>query len=271
MTEQHLVVSYGGGTNSTAILVGLHERGVTPQAIVFADTGGEKPNTYEHIGHVDVWCRSVGFPAITILRGFPWWTPKMVEDGSLEQECVRLGKMPAKAYGMGGCSLKWKVDPQNRYNRWYAKEHAIDLARITRLIGFDADETSRVERALSFSDRQPYRQSFPLYEWGWGREECVDAIARAGLPQPGKSACFFCPSSKKKEILQLGEDYPALLARALEMERRARAGEGQAEASRGGLGRTLVWGDFIAQAKKGTCDLIEAGMPEADCGCYDGD
>ena len=35
------IVSYGGGTNSTAMLVGLWERGERPDAIVFADTGGE--------------------------------------------------------------------------------------------------------------------------------------------------------------------------------------------------------------------------------------
>ena len=44
-----IVVSYGGGTNSVAMLVGLHERGLRPDAIVFADTGGEKPNTYGHM------------------------------------------------------------------------------------------------------------------------------------------------------------------------------------------------------------------------------
>ena len=37
----------------------------------------------------------------------------------------------------------------------------------------------------------------------WGRDDCVAAIARVGLPQPGKSACFFCPSSKKHEIITL--------------------------------------------------------------------
>jgi len=42
------VVSFGGGTNSTAMLVGMWERGERPDAILFADTGGEKPHTYQH-------------------------------------------------------------------------------------------------------------------------------------------------------------------------------------------------------------------------------
>ena len=46
--SRHSVVSYGSGTNSTAMLVGLHERGEKPDLILFADTGGERPDTYRH-------------------------------------------------------------------------------------------------------------------------------------------------------------------------------------------------------------------------------
>lgn len=41
-----IVVSYGGGTNSTALLVGMVNNKIIPDAIIFADTGGEKPETY---------------------------------------------------------------------------------------------------------------------------------------------------------------------------------------------------------------------------------
>lgn len=39
------VVSFGGGVNSTAVLIGLHDRSEIPDAILFADTGGEKPKS----------------------------------------------------------------------------------------------------------------------------------------------------------------------------------------------------------------------------------
>jgi hypothetical protein len=268
--REHVIVSYGGGTNSTAMLVGLYEMGERPDAIVFADTGGEKPGTYRHIREVDQWLQNISWPGVTVLQGAQWWGPRMVADGSLEAECIRLGKMPAKAYGFGTCSLKWKIEPQRRFDTWYAAQHGVEVRDITRLIGFDADEPSRVDRALANAASTPNQQRFPLVEWDWGRDECVAAIARAGLPQPGKSACFFCPSSKKHEILWLRDNEPQLLARALEMERRARAGEGQAEASRGGLGRSVIWADFIAASVQGTCPLSDAGIPEEDCGCYDG-
>lgn len=44
-----IVVNFGGGTNSTALLVGMHERGIRPDVIVFSDTGSEVPHTYAHL------------------------------------------------------------------------------------------------------------------------------------------------------------------------------------------------------------------------------
>lgn len=273
------IVSYGAGTNSTAVLVGLMERGEWPDAITFANTGDEMPHIYTHIEAVNAWCLGIGFPRIETLRGD---MPQQVIDGTLERECLRLGKLPSKAYGFSSCSDKWKMEPQRRYNKRFAAEHGIELCEITRLIGFDADEHSRVARGLENAHKRPVKERYPLYEWGWGREECIDAIERAGLPLPGKSACFYCPSTKKPEIIELRDRYPELLARALEMERIALAGEGPAPTTTGaGLGRSFNWASFLAQAdelaateadfiSRQMCLFSNAGVPEMDCGCYDG-
>jgi len=273
------IVSYGGGTNSTAMLFGLLERGERVDAITFADTGSEKPHTYEHVLVVSDWCVKVGFPAIETVRGD---MPQQLLDKSLERECFRLGKLPAKAYGFSSCSDKWKMEPQRRSNKAFAAKHGIELSDITRLIGFDADEHSRVERGIENAHKRPVKERYPLYEWGWGREECIEAIDRAGLPQPGKSACYFCPSTKKPELLELRERYPELLSRAIEMERAAIAGEGQAPATTcAGLGRSFNWQEWLGEVdalnerdayflKRQLRLFSDAGVPEIDCGCYDG-
>lgn len=257
----------GGGTNSTAMLVGLWERGMRPDAITFADTGGEKPYTYEHIITVNNWLSTVNFPNITVLGPV---MPQQKIDKTLEGECLRLGVLPSKAYGFGSCSDKWKLEPQRRFDREFVKQHNTELKNLTRLIGFDADEHKRVARAKNLAHLKKNLEAFPLYEWGWGREECVEAIARAGLPQPGKSACFFCPSSKKHEILELGKQYPELLQRALEMERKALAGEGPSPQTRSkGLGRSFAWITLVEE--KNIDNICDFGTPDQDCGCYDGD
>lgn len=267
------IVAYGAGTNSTAILAGLHERGERPDAIVFADTVGERPEIYAHIEAMQGILAAIGFPRIDVVKGA---SPRMVLDGSLEAECIRLETLPSKAFGFSSCSMKWKLDPQRKYFRAFAEAHGVPLESVMVLIGFDADEPSRVERGMAA--KNPTLQRYPLYEWGWGREECVEAIGRQSWPQPGKSACFYCPSSKKPEILELRRTHPDLMARALAMESRALAGGGVSAA---GLGRKFSWGTWLAEydaaAARGQAfidaqpDLFSnAGVPEQDCGCIDG-
>lgn len=229
------VVSYGGGTNSVAMLVGLHRHGERPDAILFADTGGEKPHTYDHLWTMQAWCERVGFPSLTIIRGDQ---PQQQRDLTLEQECRRLGTLPSRAFGWGSCSMKWKTDPAKKWIRAHFEQ-----SDVVRLVGFHAGEP---ERCLKVPDGERAYQRYPLIEWDWDYEECQEQIVKAGLPIPGKSACFYCPSSKKHEILELRKRYPVLLSRALEMERRAMAGEGQAPAAGIGLGRTFTWRKFLA-------------------------
>lgn len=266
----YTILANGGGTNSSAILVGLYERGLKLDGNVFADTGDEKPETYMHLQIVSDWCESVGFPRVEILKARQ---PQQIKDGSLSAECLRLQTLPSKAFGFSSCSMKWKVAPQRLHFAAVAERLGVAQSELMVLVGFDADEQARIERGKAANN--PTQQRYLLDEWGWGREECVAAIARAGLPQPGKSACFFCPSSKKHEILELRRQSPDLLARALEMERQAVASEKNRVV---GLGRSYNWGawlvEYDAAAAKGQAfldaqmDLFSnAGVPEMDCAC----
>lgn len=231
------VVSYGAGTNSTAMLVGLHERGERPDLILFANTGGEWPETYQHRDTVSDWCKSVGFPRIVTVA----------EEKDLETDCLNRAALPGIAYGFKSCSDHYKIRPQKR---WLKQQ---GIAEPWFWVGIDAGETHRATKAET---------RYPLIEWDWGRDECVDAIARAGLPQPGKSACFFCPSSKPREILELKRKHPDLLARALAMEANAEL------TSVKGLGRSFAWSDLI-KYDEAQLDLF-GHTPEIPCGCFDG-
>lgn len=244
--NEMVIASFGGGVNSTAMLIGMHERGENCDLILFADTGGEKPHTYEHILEFSEWLVSHGMPNITTVRGKQ---NQQLIDGSLEGELLRRKSIPAIAYGFKTCSQKWKREPCKKY----IKENGFEGSIL--LYGFDADEPQRAK---------PYPNNrYPLIEWGWGREECIAAIDRAGVTQPGKSACFFCPSSKKHEIYELRRQYPDLARRAVAMERNAEL------TTIKGLGRHFAWGDLYdaddAQAK-----LFPDSNIEIDCGCYDG-
>ena len=87
-------------------------------------------------------------------------------------------------------------------------------------------------------------------DWGWDRETCQRVIADEGLPVPVKSACFFCPASKKSELIQLSHGSPDLYAQSLALEDRYRAGKhyrGEDGSTRG-LGRRFSWREHGEEA-----------------------
>jgi hypothetical protein len=263
MTNKLLAVAFGGGTNSTAMLCGFRERGIKPDLITFADTGGEMAHTYEHILEMDTQCRLWWGIGIEIVR--------KNYDGAfegLEKECLRGKKLPSLAYGSKACSMKYKIQPQTvALKSWL---DAQDAKEVTRAIGYDAGESHRatdIEGEDLKSGRRAYNW-FPLIEWNWRRSDCVDAIARHGLTQPGKSSCFFCPAMKRGEILRLKDEHPDLFKRALAIESNASTTKNM-----GLTGRALRWADIGAQddAQGRLWDFLDdKDETDTPCGCYDG-
>ncbi len=243
--DEPLVVAYGMGVDSTAMLVGLWRHGTRPDLILFADTGSEKPETYAYLPIINAWLKRVGFPSVTVLKRN---SPK-VGDTSLHGECLRKSVLPSPAYGGKSCSLKWKVDPQLQFVRkafgWNAKRQTFTHGPfITKLVGYDAGPAD-AKRIMKAKDVWPpgHRNLYPLAAAGWDRARCEAEIAAAGLPSPGKSACFMCPSSKLHEVHSLGADHPELAAIAVTMEARAHA---RGLTTVQGLGRRWAWSDILA-------------------------
>lgn len=250
-----VIVSFGGGVNSAALLVGMVERSMSCDAILFADTGGEKPHTYKFVDIMDSWLESRGMPAITRVR----MTQKTYD--SLEDNCLKKKMLPSLAYGFKSCSHKYKKEPQEKWaNNWEpAKALWKSGGKVTKYLGIDIGE----QRRAQIPEDSKYRYEYPLIEWDWDREECLASLERAGLPNPGKSACFFCPGSKKSEIRQLQQQYPDLAQRAIEMERNADL------TSVKGLGRSFSWEEFLkADAAQGR---LFPEVIETSCLCWDGD
>jgi len=235
-----IVASFGGGVNSTAMLIGMWERGEKVDLILFADTGGEKPHTYTHILEMSEWLVIHGMPPIiTVSR----------EVETLESDCLKRKALPGVAYGFKSCSDHFKMRPQRDYLK------AKGIVPTQKLIGFDAGEAYRAKDVPG--------NRYPLIEWDWGREECVEAINRAGLKQPGKSSCFFCPNMKKPEIFELRRMYPDLAKRAVQMENNADL------TTIAGLGRSFAWRDLYA-ADDAQAKLFPESLVEIACECYDG-
>jgi len=262
-----IVLNFGGGTNSTALLVQAVNRGIRPDVIVFADTGSEMPHTYQHVEAVSSWLTSHGMRPIDVVR----W---IRQDGTftpLHENCIDRAELPSKAYGFSGCTTKWKQQP---VDKWLKEHPAIkaehDAGRaVDRWIGYDADEPQRARR-MSEKNPEPHlwRWLAPLIDWNMGRDECIAIIASAGLAQPGKSSCFMCPSMRRGEIERMAARYPDKMAVALAIEEKALQASSKREEATSvrGLGRSFAWRDVARQLP-----MIPSAVVDVSCGCYDGD
>lgn len=267
-----IIVSYGGGTNSTAMLIGMRDNNIIPNYILFADPGSEMPHTYKHIEIMNEWCKQNGFPRITRCI----YKNKSGKELSLINECMEGKKLPSLAYGWKSCSQKFKIAAQEQFARENKKLSAILKSdeKIIRYIGYDYGEPQRRDNARKF-DRvnKNYKNVYPLVDdWKWDRKKCVEVIKKEHLEPPGKSSCYFCPSTKKREIIKLMKNHPDLLQKSLELEKNA----SQGLVSVKGLGRYFNWGEFVEEYKNqfNLFDIIDQQFDDDDlaeipCGCYD--
>ena len=259
------VVAYGGGTNSTAMLIGMYHKNIPIDLILFADPGGEQPHTYAYLPVMDNWLAQHGLPEIQIVT----YQDKDGNRLTLEQECLRSGTLPAIAYGYKKCSLKHKIGPQEKFcnNHPPCREVWARGGKVFKYIGYDVGEQRRKEGAKEYDEGDTkYTKVYALMDWGWTREDCIAAIQQEGLPLPGKSSCFFCPSMKKKEIRTLYHQHRDLYERAIAIEDSAKPNLTSVK----GLGRNWAWRDFVEADKNQTAMCWMFPEDDLPCNCHDG-
>ena len=207
-------INFGGGANSTALLLFCFDKGTRPDWVVFSDTGSERPETYANVEFVAAWCKSVGFP-FDVTR----WIRKDGTFESIHENCLRTGYLPSKAYGYSGCTFKWKIQPLQRWR----KEHGFTPSGIA--IGYDAGESRRLKNAAKRMCQDTERDSdevvwYPLAAWGINREECESRIIQHGWV-PVKSSCYCCPNMKPREWVALKEEHPDLYQSSIQIQENA--------------------------------------------------
>lgn len=198
-------INFGGGLNSTALIIECRNRGLHPDWILFADTGSEFPGTLEHVAAMKEWC--AGWAELTIVR----WIRKDGSFESIHDNALRTHYLPSKAYGNAGCTWKWKIAPMDKWR----KAHGFDQGCFA--VGYDAGEQSRIKKACQRGDDQKLTPWYPLVAWGINREGCRKIAESAGF-FVGKSSCFMCPNMKKQEWSELKANHPSLYSIALKIE-----------------------------------------------------
>ena len=202
------VISYGGGVQSTALVVLAMQRGWQIDEIVHVDLlDAESPATREYVDYFARRLQTAYGRGITILQrdlygdmlARPAFTPApwRARDGSfmLKRQCTR----------------QYKVEPIRRYlYDKYARE------KIQLMLGISVDEFHRMRDSGSARIENVY----PLVDERLTRNDCRAILERAGLATPPKSSCWFCPYRSVRSQAELLKQYPMLREMAAVLERR---------------------------------------------------
>lgn len=194
--DMKYIVSYGGGVNSTAMVIFLVKKKLPLDYVVFADTGDEMPETYEYLKDMEKFLSKYKIPFKIVV----------VPNGdSLSERCMRRKVIPSQVWRW--CTRDMKVVPIHIFYRSLN-------AHVCQYMGIDYDEVERMK-----DPKVDYVTNiYPLIDYKIGREKCVELIKEAGLPIPVKSGCYFCPFNSIGRWAELYKTHPELYKKAMKIE-----------------------------------------------------
>ncbi|RPK56172.1 hypothetical protein EES43_24330 [Streptomyces sp. ADI96-02] len=239
-------ISFGGGQQSTALLVLAATGRITAKTFLFANVGddSEQPETLRYIEeHARPYAERHGLELVELHRvgrSGPRRGETRTLLADLERPDSKSIPIPVHMNG-GGPGTRQCTD------RHKIKVIAGELARRGATaenpaivgIGISLDEIHRANNRT----RIPHEQVvYPLLDLGLRRTDCQRIIRTAGLPVPPKSACWFCPMKRPSEWHELRRTQPDLFDHACRLEdqlvdRRTRLGKDPAYLT--ALGRPL--------------------------------
>jgi hypothetical protein len=195
-------IAYGGGVQSTALLVLAAQHRIDFGVFLFANVGedSEDPATLSYVRrYARPYAAEHGIQFVDLRR--------IRRDGTTETLYGRLTRpgsrslpipvrMSSGAPGTRACTADFKV---RLLGRWLKQHGATAATPATIGIGISLDEIERVNARRAM----PYER--PVDPWldhtpPLRRIDCQRIIAAAGLPVPDKSACWFVPIAAASSV-----------------------------------------------------------------------
>jgi hypothetical protein len=241
------ILSLGGGTQSCALAL-MSAAGDLPKLdhIVFADTQGEVPETYEYIDYLRGVVEAAGIPLHVVTAGSLYDDLLATEPTSSNPTPPVHVRNPDGSKGRIGqyrCSYDYKRRIiERKVKQLCGGRGAWKRANVEQWIGFSIDEVGRMRDADgcrcgakrakhvdggacdTYSPWQVNR--WPLVELGMKRDDTIRWFAANGHPTPPRSACWFCPNSSNERWVELRDRKPDLFAKAVHLDETIRHGGG---------------------------------------------
>lgn len=214
MGDRPLLISFSGGLTSAFMTAVLMDRYADREkAVVFANTGKERPETLEFVNECDArWGLGVVWVEADVNPAFGKGTRhKIVSFETASRKGEPFEAVIAK-YGITNkafphCTRELKKNTINSYIRRDLKWKKFETA-----IGIRADETHRVKK-----------EYYPLVEWGITLEIVTDFWKRQNFTlnlKPYEGNCDFCWKKSEKKLVRLAVEKPEGLDWWHEMEKK---------------------------------------------------
>lgn len=205
------IVSFSGGKDSTAMLIRMLELGMQVDRIVFADTKYEFEAMYEYIEKINKYIKKYGDYEVEVLR-----TTKELEDDMLGAITRGKRKGEVRGFPLTAFGCYWSRDAKvKELNKVCKGNH--------RYIGIAVDEKKRMAK-----DYKEKHYHYPLIEWGWTEQDCLEYLKEKDLHNPlydefGRLGCFWCPKQSIDSLRILFNNYPEHWEQMLEWDRQIKA------------------------------------------------
>lgn len=212
------VVSYGGGVQSTALLVLAAQCRIEYKTFVFCNVGddSENPATLDYVRNVAMpYAEAHGIDLIELRKEIADGTPRTLWSVMMKDESKSV---PIPVFMSNGspssrtCTMGYKVDVMVK---WLRSQGATKDDPGVSALGISIDEFQRMRT----DSGNPYnRLEYPLIDMRLSRNDCRKIIEDAGLPIPAKSACFFCPYTRITDWQRMKRETPDLFEKSVELE-----------------------------------------------------
>ena len=211
-------VSYGGGVQSTALLVLAAQGVIDFPTFLFSNTGedSELPETLRYVREVAVPFAAEQGIELVELQKTRFGKPDTI------REALRRGRLiiPARREKDGpplsrSCTVDFKIGVVSKElkRRGATPEKPAIVA-----LGISVDEIER-SSGEGVDPRNPVQHRvYPLLTLGLHRRDCMDVIAAAGLPVPPPSSCWFCPNHDREAWRSLKRTRSDLFAASCALE-----------------------------------------------------
>lgn len=208
------VLSYGGGTQSTALLLMALKgkiNGVIPDYIIFSDTGWEPKSIYKWVDKVNAYIKEKYGREIIFTNG-----------GNIREDLLnaaengeRMASLPFftkddegnKGMVMRQCTAEYKIMPvKTKVRELLGYEPRQKVREIVHM--WKGISTDEIQRVKPIADKW-IEAEHPLIDVvQMNRSNCIAYVERDGLGTPAKSSCIGCPFHDNQTWLDMKRNDP---------------------------------------------------------------